>query len=252
MILEVAGLNVHFQAFGSGTPLLIVHGWGDSSASWSAVAQLLSPHFQVFLLDLPGFGGSDTPPCAWTVAEYTQVLSAFIEELELDSVIIVGHSHGGKIACEYAASSNAKAAALVLIASSGMDVPSYEVRAKILLFKLAKYFLLRCGGWGKQQLERLRGRMGSRDYREAGVLRDTMVRVVNHKLFQTLPKIHIPVLILWGSKDQTLPLEQAKEFRKSLSNSYIRVLWDATHHPHLEQPAEIANYIIDFAAEGVS
>lgn len=247
MIVNINDLQINFQVFGSGQPLVLLHGWGDSSSSWQTLAQLIADQYQVFVVDLPGFGGSDAPPVAWSVQEYREIIEGFIAEMELESPVLMGHSHGGKIACELIAA-GLRAKALILVASSGLDRPSLEVRLKVYSYKLAKWFLLRCGSWGQKKLEELRGRVGSRDYREAGALRDTMVKVVNHKLFNSLERVRVPTLIIWGSKDTTLPMEQAKLFRKLIPSSYIRVLWDATHHPHLEQPLEMSEMVAEFSA----
>ena len=247
MIINVNDLQMNFQVFGAGPPLVILHGWGDNSSSWQTVAELLASRYQVFVVDLPGFGGSDAPPVAWSVDEYREVIEGFISEMELESPVLMGHSHGGKIACELILH-GLEAKALILVASSGLDLPGFEVRLKIYSFKLAKWLLLRCGSWGQKKLEELRGRVGSRDYQEAGALRDTMVKVVNHKLFDTLSNVKVPTLIIWGSKDSTLPMEQAKLFRKLIPASYIRVLWDATHHPHLEQALELSEIVTEFSS----
>lgn len=248
MILSVNDLQVNFQVFGSGQPLIVLHGWGDSGSSWGDVAQKLSARFQVFLIDLPGFGASQAPPITWAVEQYREIIEQFIKEMEIEDPILLGHSHGGKIACELVAH-GLSAKGVVLVASSGVDTPGIEVRIKVWFFKTCKWFLARCGGWGKKRLEQLRSKLGSRDYQEAGSLRETMVRVVNHKLFATLPKIKIPTLIIWGSEDSTLPMEQAKIFRAAIAGSYIRILWDATHHPHLEQPEELAEMVEDFCPQ---
>ncbi len=67
--------------------------------SWYAVAQRLANQYQVFLLDLPGFGGSDAPDTIWGVEEYSNIVKRFIKEMEIEKPILLGHSHGGKVAC---------------------------------------------------------------------------------------------------------------------------------------------------------
>lgn len=247
MILTIDGLNVHFQAFGQGPPLVVLHGWGDSSANWYSVAERLSGRHQVFLLDLPGFGGSDEPAEPWGVEDYVGVVERFIEEMELDEPVFVGHSHGGKVACRYASKQN-PCKGLVLIASSGVDRKTLDTVLKIYVYKAIKQILLRCGEPGERLLDALRGRVGSTDYRQAGAMRGTLVRVVNEKLFELLPSIQVPVLILWGSDDKTLAVKQAKIFRRLLPDAYIRILWGASHHPHIDAPEELAGYIEQFCS----
>ena len=245
MILTIDEKDLHFQVFGEGPPLIVLHGWGDSGNSWIRVAQLLQNSFQVFLLDLPGCGYSDPPPRVWSVEDYEQLVIKFLAEMEIAKPIILGHSHGGKIAATYVANQH-PAKQLILVSTSGLDSPSFEVRAKVLWFKTMKRALLMCGDWGKAKIEELRNKMGSRDYREAGLMRDTMVKVVNQKLFTTVPRIALPTLILWGSEDKTLDMSQAKIFRKLIPGSVIRILWGSSHHPHLDAPDELAERVLEF------
>ena len=102
MQITIDNLNINFQVYGSGKPLIVLHGWGDRSDTWYNFAQALSNTYQVFLIDLPGFGSSDAPPVPWGVEEYSQVITKFIEELDIEAPVLLGHSHGGRIACKIA------------------------------------------------------------------------------------------------------------------------------------------------------
>ena len=115
-------------------------------------------------------------------------LERFVAELELKSPFVVGHSHGGKIACHFAAKNN-PCAGLVLIGSSGVDRRSYSSTVKVYFYKAAKHLLRVIGTSGERLLEKLRNELGSRDYQEAGTMRATLVRVVNEKLFSIFHKI---------------------------------------------------------------
>ncbi len=247
MVIDINGLNVHFQVFGAGEPLVLLHGWGDSGENWLSVAEQLSKQRQVFLVDLPGFGGSDAPEEAWGVEEYLDVVERFVSEMELEKPVVVGHSHGGKVACHFAAKNN-PCAGLVLVASSGVDRRSLEKTMRIYFYKAMKHLLSLLGETGERLLEKLRNKMGSTDYQQAGSMRGTLIRVVNQKLFSLLPSIRVPTLIIWGSEDPILNISQSKLFRRLIPDSYIRVVWGASHHPHLDAPQELAGLIGEFCS----
>jgi pimeloyl-ACP methyl ester carboxylesterase len=76
-----------------------------------------------------------------------------------------------------------------------------------------------------------------------------MVKVVNYKLFNILPKINIPTLIVWGSEDKTLSFEQSKIFEKLIPDSYIKIIWGGGHHLHFDAPQELAEIVKDFLCE---
>jgi pimeloyl-ACP methyl ester carboxylesterase len=250
MQVLVNDLNINFQVYGNGSPLLILPGWRDRSDNWYAVAQTLAQRFQVFVIDLPGFGVSDAPETTWGVDDYKNTVLGFIKEMELENPILLGHSHGGKIACSIAAEESSKnCRALVLVSSSGVDLPSLSVKTKILSFKTIKLLASPLGKFGENIVDHYRNKFGSRDYQEAGTLRATMVKVVNYKVFPLLPQIKVPTLIIWGSDDQTLSVKQAKIFEKLIKGSYIRLIWGAGHHPHLSNPLELAQIAGEFLAD---
>lgn len=250
MQVAVNDLNINFQVYGQGQPLIILPGWRDRSDNWYAVAQILAKRFQVFVLDLPGFGVSDAPKTTWGVGEYTNIVQGFIKEMDIEKPVLMGHSHGGKVACTIAAEGDRnKCLALVLVSSSGVDIPSLTVRTKILWFKTIKLLTKPLGKLGEKIVDHYRGKLGSRDYQEAGTLRATMVKIVNHKIFSILPKVNVPTAIFWGSDDKTLNVKQAKSFEKLIKNSYIKLIWGADHHPHLSNPQELADYAGEFLTE---
>lgn len=249
MQVLVNNLNINFQVYGNGSPLLILPGWGDKSDNWYAVAQLLANRFQVFVLDLPGFGISDAPPVPWSIDDYKELVKGFLKEMDIQQPILMGHSHGGKVSCTIAGEGNGNCRALVLVSASGVDIPSLTVKGKILWFKTIKLLAKPLGKLGNKIVEYYRNKLGSRDYKEAGSIRATMVKVVNYKLFNTLPKINAPTVIIWGSDDKTLDVKQSKIFEKLIKDSYIKLIWGANHHPHLSHPQELAEFSEEFLAQ---
>jgi len=247
MQVQVNDLNINFQVYGSGKPLIIIPGWRDRSDNWYTVAQLLSNRFQVFVLDLPGFGVSDAPETTWDIEDYKNIVKGFMTQMDIEKPILLGHSHGGKISSIIA--SEGGCSGIILVSSSGVDIPSLTVKAKILWFKTIKLLVRPFGKHGEKILNYYRNKLGSRDYQEAGTLRATMVKVVNYKLFSLLPKIKIPAVIIWGSDDKTLPVKQAKIFEKLIKGSYIKLIWGAGHHPHITNPQELADIAGEFLAD---
>lgn len=248
MQVSVNNLNINFQVYGNGTPIVVLHGWGDRSDSWYTFAQALSDKYQIFLVDLPGFGGSDAPPSVWGVEDYAQTINGFIKELEIEKPVLLGHSHGGRIISTIA-TVYGNCRALILVSSGGVDLPSLNVKLKILWFKTMKLLVRPLGKKGDEIIDNYRKKLGSRDYQEAGPLRATMVKVVNYKLFNLLPKINVPTLIVWGSEDKTLSFEQSKIFEKLIPDSYIKIIWGSGHHLHLDAPQELAEIVKDFMCE---
>ena len=88
---------------------------------------------------------------------------------------------------------------------------------------------------------------GTRDYYVAdGVMKETMKKLHNEDLGEFLEKIKEPTLIVWGKKDDVLPLEDAYIIQKKIENSKIEVIPQAKHSPHREVPRELAEKILQF------
>jgi pimeloyl-ACP methyl ester carboxylesterase len=102
MALKAGG--VALERHGSGEPLLLIHGTGGSRAVWQPVVDLLTPHREVLLVDLPGHGESEPPPddVPHTPIGYAAILSGVLEEIEVDTAHVGGDSVGGWTALELA------------------------------------------------------------------------------------------------------------------------------------------------------
>lgn len=110
------GINVHFHVEGHGPDVLLIHGWSSSRWMWEGLSAALARSFRCWSLDLPGFGDSDKPEEAWyTIPNYTEVVYHFAETMGLRRARVIGHSMGGLIALDYAATHAERVARLVAI-----------------------------------------------------------------------------------------------------------------------------------------
>src|SRR5207237_290125 len=97
---QVRVVHGHRRAFlvaGSGPPLLLVHGIGDSSATWRHVVPLLAEHHTVIAPDLLGHGASDKPRADYSVGGFANGLRDLLVLLGHERVTVVGHSLGGGV-----------------------------------------------------------------------------------------------------------------------------------------------------------
>ena len=197
--ITVEGNNLHYREVGSGSTVLLLHGWGSSAESFNYLEKYLAYNFHVLSIDLPGFGRSNLPSTAWSLNDYVELVKSFMSKLGIANPAVVGHSFGGRIAiCLGAQSLVSK---LILANSAGVRPrrhPIYYIN--IYLFKLAKSLLNLCpNNLRLILLEKLQKRFGSTDYRNANlILRKTLVNVVNEDLTKLLPNIKVPTLLIWG------------------------------------------------------
>lgn len=79
---------------GQGEPLVLLHGFGEDSRIFERITPVLSQENEVLTIDLPGFGSSDLLPGGFSIADVAQWLNETLEALDLDPVVIAGHSLG--------------------------------------------------------------------------------------------------------------------------------------------------------------
>ncbi|HWN33141.1 MAG TPA: alpha/beta fold hydrolase, partial [Pseudonocardia sp.] len=115
----VHGYRRAFRVAGSGPPLVLVHGIGDSSATWEAIIPALARHHLVIAPDLLGHGRSDKPRADYSVAAYANGVRDLLGVLGVQRATLVGHSLGGGVAMQFAYQFPERTERLVLVGSGG-------------------------------------------------------------------------------------------------------------------------------------
>jgi pimeloyl-ACP methyl ester carboxylesterase len=101
--VENQGVNIdYFDSKVGDTTLLFLHGWNIDKTYWENQTDFFSKKYRVIALDLPGFGKSGKNRKNWTVDEYGKDITAILTKLDLDNVILIGHSMSGAIVLEAA------------------------------------------------------------------------------------------------------------------------------------------------------
>ena len=238
-MIQIQGLDTFYKVEGQGDAVVLLHGWGVSSQSLGGVATCLLPTFRVVSVDLPGFGWSQAPADAWGTADYARHVRDLLDKIGVAQAAILGHSNGGRIAVHLAAHTPARVSRLVLVASAGVRPKRglrYHLRVGITkgLGRLAA--LPGLGGVGERVLSRWRAKVGSRDYRAAGRLRPTLVKVVNEDLTPILPRVQAPTLLLWGDQDQEVRRPAVEVMAATIPGARLVVFPGAGHFPFQDAP----------------
>lgn len=110
---EVNGTQLHYQVTGTGRPLVLIHAGIAHLGMWNNQVDAFAPHFQVIRYDVRGWGQSASPSGSFT---HYDDLRGLLNHLEVDQAIILGISHGGKIAIDFALAYPPMVSVLVLVA----------------------------------------------------------------------------------------------------------------------------------------
>src|SRR3954467_4543763 len=115
----IHGYRRAFRVAGSGPAILLIHGIGDNSTTWSTVQTKLAQRFTVIAPDLLGHGKSDKPRADYSVAAYANGMRDLLSVLDIERVTLVGHSLGGGVAMQFAYQFPHLVDRLILVASGG-------------------------------------------------------------------------------------------------------------------------------------
>ncbi len=222
--------------------VLFLPGWAHDSSDFAGVARALAAHGVASLsLDLPGFGSSPPPRRATGARGYAEVVGSVLDEIAEGPLVLFGHSFGGKVATALAAQWPDRVRSLILCGAPvlrqgprrrppwGFRVARAARRARLV---------------PESVLERARQRYGSSDYRAArGVMREVLVATLGESLDEELDRVKVPVTLLWGERDEAVPLEVARAALTHLSNARLEVLDGIGHLVPTEAPGAVERVV---------
>ena len=206
---------------GHNPPLVLaLHGWGRTRADWLPVLRGLD----AYAVDLPGFGLSSEPPEAWGARQYAELLAPLLEG---GGWTVAGHSFGGRVAVHLAAGWPDLVDRLVLTGTPLLR-PTSSGKAPLAFRAMKRLNAL--GVVSDERMEAERRKRGSADYRNAtGVMRDTLVRLVNEDYRDQVVGTRCPVDLVWGASDTAAPLTMAQEAQGLFARATLTVSETSGH-----------------------
>ena len=205
---------------------MFLHGYLSSKESFYPQIGYFSRHFRVTAPDLPGFGGSELIPAAWSVGEYADWLEGFLKERGIAFPCVIAHSFGGRVAIKCLARGLIDRA--VLTGCAGIvrrRTLSYHLKVKS--YRLVRKFAPRFA----------EAKFGSAEYRSLSpLMRESYKKIVNEDLREEAKRIARPVLYLNGERDRETPLSSVKILHECTAGSRLAVLKGCGHFAHLEEP----------------
>jgi pimeloyl-ACP methyl ester carboxylesterase len=245
--LSLESPPAHVVVRGDGRPLLMLHGWGTSAELFVPLVDSLQAGRQLILPDLPGFGATPPPPAPWAAADYAAWTCALLDRLAVARCDVIGHSNGGRVAIELAALHPDRVGKMVLTGSAGIR-PRRGLRYHL---RVRSYKALRAlsraravPAAARRVAQARADRRGSEDYRAAsGVMRATLVRLVNGDVTPLLPGIRSPVLLVWGDRDTETPLRDATVMERLIPDAGLVILEGSGHYAYLEQAARFSRIV---------
>src|SRR5690349_2211099 len=259
----IHGYRRAFRVAGSGPAILLIHGIGDNSTTWSTVQSALAQRFTVIAPDLLGHGKSDKPRADYSVAAYANGMRDLLSVLDVERVTVVGHSLGGGVAMQFAYQFPQLVDRLVLVGAGGVtkDV-NVALRIAALPMATEALALLRL----PLVLPALQaaGRIGGALFGSTGLGRDLpdVLRVLSDlpeptassAFARTLRAVvdwrgqvvtmldrcylteSVPVQLIWGTHDSVIPVSHAWLAHSAMPGSALEIFDGSGHFPFHDDP----------------
>ncbi|MEH2298869.1 MAG: alpha/beta fold hydrolase [Nostoc sp.] len=274
------GYKIQYTVMGTGHPLVLVHGFGASIGHWRKnIPVLANAGYQVFALDLLGFGGSDKAPIDYTVEVWVELLKDFCTAHIHEPAVFIGNSIGALLSLIVLVEHPEIAAGGILINSAGgLSHRPHELNPPLQMVMAAFNRFVRSPITGKFVYNRIRQKAQIRRtlyqvYRNREAVTDELVDLLYtpscdpgaQQVFasiltappgpspeELLPKVERPLLVIWGADDPWTPITGAKIYEKARENGKeikIVPIPNAGHCPHDEVPDVVNAQIIDWLSQ---
>lgn len=249
--------NYHYAGSAAEHPLLLLHGTSTSGDSFRELMYGLADQYFLVAPDIPGFGFSDnTDP--YTLDHLIEWLASFIDQLQLESLTMVGHSFGGVLASAYSLSYPEDVSKLVLLSPAllvGQKIPPIAkspgtarrvAGAGIALSRMLMERLIRIQFHEPERMEEGVWDRRRADYSRARASAAAVSTVATVDLTPRLANIDQPTLVIWGRDDPILAASQAARLEYYMKNIRIQMLDSCGHVPMIEQSEEVIRISRDF------
>lgn len=248
--IKVRGRNVKLLRGGEGAPLIFLH--DEFCPDWLPLHDRLASEFEVFVPTHPGFSGSEDGFEQFESMEDLVIhYLDLCEALKLERPALAGVSFGGWIAAEWAIRYSGQLRCLVLIDALGLRLPPAPVADALSLDAPTLRRMLFAEANSLLALQTIPDIPSMEAIVPTILGRRALARFAwqfpdDPRLLRYLYRARLPALILWGGRDECVPIAHGNAFHNGIANSQFEVIAGAGHLPHLEAPEQCARLIQDF------
>lgn len=261
--VDAGGITLRAVRAGSGTPVILLHGFGESLMSWRGVFDRLAQRADVIALDLPGFGLSDKPASGYSNVAMAAAVRGAMDALGVGRAVLVGHSMGGAVALTLALEAPGRVAGLVLVSPAvsasgwGVSPPGdSSAAAGWMRGAIARYEQLRTRFTVPHDPAWLREDSTAARYLPADDPRydDALEAVLREFDFDYLTparaaQLRVPILVVWGEFDQVIPRSVGARMIEAVPSARLAVVPRSLHRAHVERPDTVGSLVLDFLSQ---
>jgi pimeloyl-ACP methyl ester carboxylesterase len=248
--------NVHYEVFGRGRPVILLHGWLGSWGLWQETMTQLGRHYRTYAMDFWGFGESGKKRDSYAVQDFVSLVDQFMEQLGIVRAPLVGHSMGGTVSLLVSMQYPHRVSKVVVI---GSPIAGTSLNFLLKMFgQRTVAYVVHNNLWILRLGFRLLAPLYSRDRRWPDMMdRDISQTTLESFLMSiaslrrtdlrpNLGQIHVPIMGMYGDRDIVVHPEQWKPLLVGAAHTRVERFRTAGHFIMLDEPATFVETLLDF------
>ncbi|RMD62280.1 alpha/beta hydrolase [Candidatus Parcubacteria bacterium] len=253
---------MHYEVFGRGRPVILLHGWLGSWGVWQETMTYLGRFYRTYALDFWGFGESGKKRDSYAIPDFVELVDQFMEQLGITRAPLVGHSMGGTVALSVAIQFPHRVSRVVVIGSP-IEGSSLALALKLAGYRPIAALVFRWMNLLRAAL-RAAAPMITKDARwpemiDRDLSRTTLesflhsiasLRQVDLRPF--LPQLRVPVMGMYGDQDVIVAPDQWIPLKMGVPHARVERFPNAGHFIMLDEPERFQQTLHSFLDETIT
>ncbi|MCE9646356.1 MAG: alpha/beta hydrolase [Chloroflexi bacterium] len=247
--IAINGINLAYTRRGTGTPLLLIHGFPLDSSSWDEVIPFMEDQFDLVIPDLRGFGRSTTIKSPYTISDMADDLAGLLDHLGIEKTNLAGHSMGGYVALAFAKKYSHRVDGLALVSSQAAADPAdrkegrYKTAAEVAekgVSVVVESMTPKLSA--NTRVQSIVREVISRQSVD-GVVGALKAMAEREDTSSILPSGTFRVVLIHGDADVLIPADRSREIKAASPSATLVELKNAGHMPMMEFFRETAEIL---------
>jgi pimeloyl-ACP methyl ester carboxylesterase len=251
---------VHYETFGTGSPVILLHGWIGSWGLWQPTMEALGRHYRCYALDFWGFGESGKTRNSYAVGDFMELVRQFMDVLGIAQAPLIGHSMGGTTSlgttiryperitkvCVIGSPIVGTSLSIFLQLAGVRWIGSIVRRVPVLLnlcLRIASPLITRDPRWYSMVARDISSTTVDSFFSSIGSLRRTDLR-------PRLNEIKVPTMGIYGARDVIVHPKQYQPLSAGVQQARVEVMPRSGHFPMLDEPDKYLTLIRSFLGDG--
>ena len=247
MILSAILLDnsiVHYEVLGRGRPVIFLHGWVGSWKYWISSMQVASTSYRAYALDLWGFGDTAHNDSKYTLDEQVALVDAFLNELGIGKIAVVGHGLGALVGMKFATRFQQRVDRVMAV--------NCPLSFDAVTSRLRTNSPQELSDWLSSRTPEAVAALSDAPKADAKAIASSMTALQADNLFTTFRELHVPCLLVYGEKDPAITIPTFDQATSTFTHQVI--LEGSGHFPMIDETVKFNRLLTDFLAldSGVS